>query len=136
MSREPETVARDEQMVLLVELKGTGVCHTCGNTITWARTVDGALMPLEPELRVRALLSADMRKQTTLRFAREPGTTKNERVKNPDHERRLLDKGWSIRDELALVWEMPASLTHWPHCRGKRETFGPDSPSRRGRGCY
>lgn len=126
MSREPECVARGEQMVLLVEMKGAGTCHVCHNPITWARTIDGALMPLTSELRVRALTSPDMRKRTTIRIAKEPGSTSHtERIRSPEHEAKLLEKGWTVREELALVWEMPASLTHWPHCR---------PPDRRARG--
>lgn len=138
MRPEPESVARGEQMVLLVELKGSGTCHICQSPIAWARTIDGKMMPLESELRVRAITSPEMRKRITLRIAKEPGTTSNtERVRNPEHELQLLAKGWSVREELALVWEIPASLTHWPNCRGRKPVndFGPGSPSRRGRGC-
>lgn len=126
MNRQPESVARNEQMVLLVEMKGAGTCHVCNNPITWSRTVDGKLMPLEDELRVRALMSPDMRKKTTLRIAKAPGTAATtERIRNPEHEQKLVAKGWTVREELALVWEIPASLTHWPYCR---------PPERRARG--
>jgi hypothetical protein len=114
---EPTTVTRDEQIVLLTKVESAGVCRSCSNPVTWARTIAGRLMPLEAELRVRALLQPSMRQRRTIRvaFARGiPGTTI---IKDPKHEARLVAEGCNVREEIYDVWEMPASLTHWANCK-------------------
>ncbi|MCR9245645.1 MAG: hypothetical protein NXI31_11485 [bacterium] len=114
---EPSTVTRDEQVVRIAEHKGTGACQVCGNQVTWARTVAGALIPLEDELRVRALFSPGLKRRITIHLATKPGTTRHELVKDDAHARRLEAKGSRIRDELVEVWEIPASLTHFANCK-------------------
>jgi hypothetical protein len=114
---EPATVTRDEQIVLLTKVERAGVCRVCGSPVTWTRTIAGALMPLEPELRVRALLSPSLQVRKGIRIAYAPGVPETVRVKDAKHEAKLVAKGFTVREELYQVWEMPASLTHWPNCK-------------------
>lgn len=106
----------DEQMVLVKETKGAGACRSCGRQVTWTVTVAGRMMPLEAELRVRALLAPELRRRATVRIGVLPGTTKTELARDDQAERRLVAKGYRFRDELLEVWEIPASLTHWANC--------------------
>ena len=117
-TNEPGSVTRHEQIVRIVEVRGGGVCRSCNHQITWARTLKGEMMPLENELRVRALLSPGLRQQVSVRSASRPGMTGAEVVKSKKHEEKLAADGCRFRDELFLVWEIPASLTHWPNCKG------------------
>lgn len=118
---DPATVTRDEQIVLLTEVRGAGACQLCGSQVTWARTIAGAMMPLEPELRVRALLQPSMRRRHTVRVGFQPGPDrKTVVVKDPKHEAKLVAQGSTVREETYEVWEMPASLTHWANCRRSR----------------
>ncbi|MCA8951841.1 MAG: hypothetical protein KDE27_20190 [Planctomycetes bacterium] len=119
MKPEPTTVSHNEQLVRITEVRGGGACGVCGNQVTWARTIAGSMMPLEHGLRVRALLSPELRSRGTIRLATKPGTTHHELVKDDAHARRLEAKGCRIREELVEFWEIPASLTHFANCKAK-----------------
>lgn len=116
---EPTTVTRDEQIVLLTKVEGAGVCRVCGSQVTWTRTIAGAVMPLEPELRVRAMLQPSLQRRHIVRVAFNPGSPDRKTVllKDEKHEAKLVAQGSVVRQELYMVWEMPASLTHWPNCK-------------------
>ncbi|MCA8951684.1 MAG: hypothetical protein KDE27_19405 [Planctomycetes bacterium] len=119
MKPEPNTVTRDEQLVRITENKGAGRCHFCGNPVTWARTISGALMPLENEQRVGPLLCRELLGRTTIRVAIKLGTTNHQLVKDDAHARRLEARNYRIREELVEFWEIPASLTHFANCKAK-----------------
>lgn len=114
---EPSTVTRDEQIVLIVKVESGGVCRSCGNPVTWTRTIAGRLMPLENHLRVRALLAPELRHRRNLRIAVVPRSTMTHLVKDAKHEAKLVAQGCHVREELQEVWEIPASLTHWANCK-------------------
>jgi hypothetical protein len=118
---EPTTVTRQEQLIRIAELRGNGVCRSCLAPVQWGITLDGRPMPLENELRVKALLSRELKQRITIRVATKPGTTTHERCKNESHEQKLVAQGWTVREELVEVWEIPASLTHWPNCKTANE---------------
>lgn len=116
MTDQPVTVTKDEQIVLITKVEGAGICRVCGRQVTWGRTIAGRPMPLEQELRVRALLQPSMQARRPVRVAFCKGTRETIIAKDAKHEAKLVAAGFAIREELYAVWEIPASLTHWANC--------------------
>lgn len=108
---------RKEQQVRIVKIDrdAAGHCRSCGSRVTWATTLDGRAMPMQPGRSV-ALCTPELRKRHVVFMARYQGSTKTVRVRDMKHAARLQGLGWILREEIVELWEVPASLTHWPHC--------------------